>query len=58
MIIRLASCLSCHTHSYRAMRGCTSCAIHAVKRFDGTDTELVNLYREALAEIQTHFALA
>jgi hypothetical protein len=58
MIIRIASCLSCHTHSYRAMRGCTSCAIHAVKRFDGPDTELVNLYQEALVEIQTHFALA
>jgi hypothetical protein len=58
MIIRLASCLSCHTHSYRAMRGCTNCAMHAIRRFDGTDTELVNLYQEAVVEIQTHLALA
>ena len=58
LIIRLSSCLSCHTHSYRAMRGCTTCAIHAVKRFAGSDEELIKLYQEALQEIQSHLQLA
>lgn len=58
LIIRLSSCLSCHTHSYRAMRGCTPCAIHAVKRYTGSDDELMKRYQEALQEIQSHFQLA
>jgi hypothetical protein len=57
LIIRLTSCLSCHTHSYRAMRGCTSCAIHAVKRFDGTDADLLNQYQASFDEILSHLEL-
>jgi hypothetical protein len=57
LLIRLTSCLSCHTYSYRAMRGCTTCAIHAVKRFEGTDKELLIQYRVSLEEIQSHLEL-
>ena len=57
LIIRLSSCLSCHTYSYRAMRGCTSCAVLAVKRYIGTDEELLSLYQESLHEIQSHLQL-
>jgi hypothetical protein len=55
LVIRLASCLSCHTYSYRAMRGCTTCAIHAIKRFDGSDRELLSQYQQSLDEIHAHF---
>lgn len=58
LIIRLTSCLSCHTHSYRAMRGCTSCAIQAVKRFEGSDFDLVEQYQLSLQEIHTHLEIA
>ena len=58
LIIRLSSCLTCHTHSYRAMRGCTTCAVHAVKRFDGTDADLLNQYQLSLNEIHSHLELA
>lgn len=58
LIIRISSCLTCHTHSYRATRGCTSCAIHTVKRYTGTDEELLKLYQESVQEIQSHLQLA
>ena len=58
LIIRLSSCLSCHSHSYRAMRGCTSCATQSVKRFAGTDDELLRSYQEALQEVQSHLQFA
>ena len=58
VLIRLASCLSCHTHSYRAMRGCTTCAIHTVRRFDGSDNELLAQYHRSLDEILAHLEIA
>ena len=58
MLIRLTSCLSCHTHSYRAMRGCTICAIHTVRRFEGSDSELLAQYRSSLEEIHAHLEIA
>ena len=54
MMVRLASCLTCHTDSYRAMRGCTICAIQAVRRFRGEDAELVASFERAKAEVALH----
>ncbi len=54
MMIRLASCLTCHTDSYRAMRGCTQCAAQVVRRFRGDDAELATLFERARAEIALH----
>jgi hypothetical protein len=51
MIIRLSNCLSCHTHSYRALRGCTACASQSVRRFRGTDAELLALYQAAHQDV-------
>ena len=47
MMIRLNGCLNCHADSYRAMRGCTTCAQQAVLRYKDTDEALVGLYRKA-----------
>ena len=58
LVIRLSSCLSCHTHSYRAMRGCTTCAIQAVRRYEGTDEGLLALYQQALDEVHVHLEIA
>lgn len=58
LIIRLSNCLSCHTYSYRAMQGCTRCAIHTISRFPGTDQELLALYEESVRELHAHFELA
>jgi len=54
LLIRLAGCLSCNTDSYRAMRGCTVCAQQTIRRFRGEDQELINLYLQALKEVQAY----
>ncbi len=51
MIIRLDSCLSCMSGSYRFMRGCELCATQSVSRFQGTDEELVALHQKAKEDL-------
>lgn len=51
LMIRLDGCLTCHSHSYRAMRGCTLCAQQAVSRFKGTDDDLIARWEIARVEI-------
>ncbi len=52
MMIRLASCLSCTADSYRAMNGCTACAMKTLRSFRGTDGELVEKWRAACEEVR------
>jgi hypothetical protein len=52
MMIRLDGCLTCETDGYRAMRGCILCATQTVRRFKGTDKELLKAYRQARKEVQ------
>ena len=54
MMVRLGGCSSCHSDSYRAMRGCTQCALQTVRRFRGTDSELVKLFNEYREEIESY----
>lgn len=54
LLIRLSRCLTCHPSSYRAMKGCTICSKHSVRRYRGGDSELVNLYKQALMEVREH----
>lgn len=51
LLVRLGGCLTCHTDSYRAMRGCTICATQAIKRFKGEDEGLIDLFESARADI-------
>ena len=50
MMVRLGGCLSCNADSFRAMRGCTQCARQTIRRYRGTDLELVSLFDEAQKE--------
>jgi len=52
MMIRLDGCLSCETDSYRAMRGCATCAQQTLRRFKGSDEDLLQAYQEALKDIR------
>ena len=52
MMIRLDGCLTCETDSYRAMRGCKACAKQMLRRFKGTDDELLQVYAESLEDVQ------
>lgn len=54
MMIRLDGCLECETDSYRAMRGCDLCAIQTLRRYKGPDSDLINLFNQALADIQQY----
>ena len=51
MMIQLGGCSSCHADSYRAMRGCTLCAQQTVRRFRGTDDELLEAFEAAKKEM-------
>jgi hypothetical protein len=51
-MIRLNGCMSCETDSYRAMRGCAACALQTLRRFKGDDDELLDLFQDALHDVQ------
>jgi len=51
MLIRLCGCLTCHTNSYRALRGCTKCALHTIRRYKGPDEELAQLFADTIDEV-------
>jgi len=52
MMIRLDGCMCCETDSYRAMRGCGACAHQTLRRYKGTDAELLGLFEIALQEVR------
>lgn len=52
MMVRLDSCVACNADSYRAMHGCTACAKQALKRFRGSDDDLIAQYQSAKVEIE------
>ncbi len=54
MMARLAGCASCCSDSFRAMQGCTTCARQSIKRYRGSDSELIKLYQQVLPEVE-HF---
>jgi len=52
MMVRLGGCQGCSIDSFRGMRGCTACAKQTIRRFRGTDQDLINLYRQSCAEVE------
>lgn len=54
LLIRLNGCLTCYADCYRAMRGCTECAATTVRRYRGEDQELLEMYEEAVAEVESY----
>lgn len=52
MMIQLNGCVPCETDSYRAMRGCCSCAQQMIRRFKGTDDDLLDLFARALEDVR------
>jgi hypothetical protein len=51
MMTKLDGCMTCNSDSFRAMRGCTQCAVLNIRRFRGKDGELIKLYEHARKEI-------
>ena len=56
MMIRLGGCVECETDSYRAMRGCSMCALQTLRRYKGSDKELLKSYKTSLKEIEGFLA--
>lgn len=54
MMIRLDGCMNCETDSYRAMRGCLPCALQSLRRFKGSDEDLIGRFQDALADVRQH----
>jgi len=54
MMARLNGCAACNADSFRAIQGCTICAEQSLKRFRGSDEELIALYQAALKDIHSY----
>ena len=54
MVVRLLGCSSCNSDSFRAMRGCTRCAQQGIKRYRGSDEELIKLYEKSKKEVEIY----
>jgi hypothetical protein len=52
MMIRLNGCMTCETDSYRAMRGCGLCAQQTLRRYKGSDDDLLALFEQALSDVR------
>lgn len=51
MMIRLCGCTTCQGDSFKAMRGCASCATQSVRRFKGNDSDLIVLVENAVRDV-------
>lgn len=51
LMIRQNSCLNCNAHSYRAMRGCTTCSVQIVNRIKLEDAQLVKEWELICTEL-------
>jgi hypothetical protein len=54
MMVRMDGCVGCNADSFRAMKGCTLCARQNIKRFRGSDKELVELFKQTCKEVESH----
>lgn len=54
LLVRLNGCLTCHTDSHRALRGCTLCALQSVRRYRGDEADLAELYEQAKQDVNSY----
>ena len=50
-MVEVDGCMSCNADSFRAMRGCTQCALQNVRRFRGPDSELVKMFNQSRRQL-------
>jgi hypothetical protein len=51
LLVKLAGCNVCDADSFRSMRGCTQCARLVVKRYKGSDADLIAQYEQSKSEV-------
>lgn len=54
LMIRLNGCMECETDSFRAMRGCDTCALQTVRRCRSKERDLLKAYKVALKDVQAY----
>ncbi len=52
MMARLGGCVTCNADSFRAMRGCTICAHQTIRRFRGSDKDLLEQFAQCKKEVE------
>jgi hypothetical protein len=50
-MVKLSGCTGCQSDSFRAMRGCVICSSNTIKRYKGSDQNLIDLYNDARRDI-------
>jgi len=53
-MVRTAGCITCNSDAFRAMKGCTQCAMQSIRRYRGEDAELIQQYLLAKEEVQSY----
>ena len=53
-MVRLGGCTTCQSDSFRAMRGCIICSSTTIKRYKGSDKNLIDLYTEAKKDVEKY----
>ena len=51
MMARLNNCVTCNSDSYRAIIGCTACSKQTLKRFRGSDMDLLSIFEASRIEV-------
>jgi len=47
MMVKMDGCVGCNADSFRAMKGCTICARQNIRRYRGSDENLVELFQQS-----------
>ena len=56
-MIRIDGCGNCATDSFKVMRGCALCAMQSLRRFKGSDRELIKLYQKTQDEVAEYLGV-
>ncbi|NOY98977.1 MAG: hypothetical protein GXP40_07220 [Chloroflexi bacterium] len=54
LMVRLNNCARCKPDTYRALHGCERCAKQALRRYRGSDQELLEMYQTARTEVEQY----
>ena len=54
IMARMSSCATCNSDSFRALNGCIICARQSLKRYKGSDSDLVKLFQAAKDEVERY----
>ena len=53
-MVRIGVCTTCQSDSFRAMRGCIVCSSTTIKRYKGSDQNLIDLYNETMKDVNKY----